>query len=73
MGSNRKCSPDTALRDINELIVLGVMRKTAAGGRSSAYELADRSSGNRAARSGIVQPLVFFAPSTKNGRPKAAV
>ena len=34
-----KCSPDTALRDINELIVLGVLRKTAGGGRSTAYEL----------------------------------
>ena len=34
-----KCSPDTALRDINELIVLGVLRKTADGGRSTAYEL----------------------------------
>ena len=36
-----KCSPDTALRDISELIALGMLRKTAAGGRSSAYELAD--------------------------------
>jgi len=34
-----KCSPDTALRDINELIANGVLRKTPAGGRSSAYEL----------------------------------
>lgn len=34
-----KCSPDTALRDINELIVLGVFRKTPGGGRSTAYEL----------------------------------
>jgi Fic family protein len=33
------CSPDTALRDINELIALGVLRKTAGGGRSTAYEL----------------------------------
>ena len=36
-----KCSPDTALRDIGELIELGVLRKTAGGGRSTAYELAD--------------------------------
>ena len=35
-----KCSPDTALRDINELIALGVLRKAAGGGRSTAYELA---------------------------------
>ncbi len=34
-----KCSPDTALRDINELIALGVLHKTAGGGRSTAYEL----------------------------------
>jgi hypothetical protein len=34
-----KCSPDTALRDINELIALGALRKTAGGGRSTAYEL----------------------------------
>ncbi|MBL8369505.1 MAG: hypothetical protein JNM54_16535, partial [Candidatus Accumulibacter sp.] len=34
-----KCSPDTALREINELLVLGVLRKTPGGGRSTAYEL----------------------------------
>ena len=34
-----KCSPDTALRDINELLAHGVLRKTAAGGRSTCYEL----------------------------------
>ncbi len=40
-ASIAKCSPDTALRDINELLTLGVLRKSAAGGRSTAYELAD--------------------------------
>lgn len=35
-----KCSTDTALRDITELITLGVLRKTAGGGRSTGYELA---------------------------------
>ena len=35
-----KCSPDTALRDINELLAQGVLRKSAAGGRSTSYELA---------------------------------
>jgi Fic family protein len=35
-----KCSPDTALRDIAQLLALGVLRKSAAGGRSTAYELA---------------------------------
>ena len=36
-----KCSPDTALRDITDLLTLGVLRKTAAGGRSTSYELSD--------------------------------
>ena len=34
-----KCSPDTALRDINALLALGVLRKGAGGGRSTSYEL----------------------------------
>lgn len=34
-----KCSPDTALRDINELLAHGVLRKAAGGGRSTHYEL----------------------------------
>jgi Fic family protein len=34
-----KCSPDTALRDINDLLARGVLRKTEAGGRSTSYEL----------------------------------
>ena len=34
-----KCSPDTALRDITELLARGVLRKSAAGGRSTGYEL----------------------------------
>ena len=35
-----KCSPDTALRDINDLLARGVLRKTEASGRSTGYELA---------------------------------
>lgn len=35
-----KCSPDTALRDIQQLVSLGVLHKTESGGRSTAYELA---------------------------------
>jgi Fic family protein len=35
-----KCSPDTALRDITQLLALGVLLKTQGGGRSTAYELA---------------------------------
>lgn len=34
-----KCSPDTALRDINELIGHGVLKKEAGGGRSTSYSL----------------------------------
>lgn len=36
-----KCSPDTALRDIEGLIVEGILRKDAAGGRSTSYSLAN--------------------------------
>jgi Fic family protein len=36
-----KCSPDTALRDISELVASGVLKKSAAAGRSTSYELAD--------------------------------
>ncbi len=34
-----KCSPDTALRDINELLEQGVLQRSTAGGRSTSYEL----------------------------------
>lgn len=34
-----KCSPDTALRDIKDLLTRGVLRKANAGGRSTSYEL----------------------------------
>lgn len=36
-----KCSPDTALRDITDLLERGVLRKSNAGGRSTSYELND--------------------------------
>jgi Fic family protein len=36
-----ECSHDTALRDIHGLIEMGLLRKEAAGGRSTAYTLAD--------------------------------
>jgi Fic family protein len=38
-----KCSPDTALRDIDGLIRRGILKKDAAGGRSTSYSLADAS------------------------------
>jgi len=34
-----KCSPDTALRDISDLMDRGVLAKSDAGGRSTSYEL----------------------------------
>ena len=34
-----QCSPDTALRDITDLLARGVLRKSDAGGRSTSYEL----------------------------------
>ena len=36
-----KCSPDTALRDIADLLARGVLRKSGSGGRSTSYELND--------------------------------
>ncbi len=38
-----QCSPDTALRDITQLLTLGVLRKSPGGGRSTGYELMDGS------------------------------
>ena len=40
-ASIAKCSQDTALRDISDLLTRGVLRKADAGGRSSNYELND--------------------------------
>jgi Fic family protein len=34
-----KCSADTALRDIDRLIDLGILKREAAGGRSTNYAL----------------------------------
>lgn len=36
-----KCSPDTALRDINELVGYGILAKDEAGGRSTSYSLTE--------------------------------
>lgn len=36
-----KCSPDTALRDLDDLVARGVLRKSDSGGRSTNYELND--------------------------------
>ena len=37
-----KCSPDTALRDITDLLERGALVKSESGGRSTSYELRDR-------------------------------
>ena len=42
-GRIANCSPDTALRDITDLMQRGVLRKSDAGGRSTSYELSDPS------------------------------
>ncbi len=36
-----KCSQDTALRDIEDLVQRGVLKKDPAGGRSTSYSLAE--------------------------------
>jgi len=41
-----KCSKDSAVRDINDLIKKGIIQKDAAGGRSTNYELIGMPAGN---------------------------
>ena len=36
-----KCSPDTALRDIADLVQQGLLKKNEGGGRSTSYSLAE--------------------------------
>jgi Fic family protein len=36
-----KCSSDTALRDIQDLVSRGIMLQSSSGGRSTSYELVD--------------------------------
>lgn len=38
-ASVARCSPDAALRDINDLMARGLLRKSDAGGRSTSYVL----------------------------------
>ncbi len=42
-----KCSPDTALRDIQDLITKQILRKAEVGGRSTNYELIDIAKENK--------------------------
>jgi Fic family protein len=39
MAKIAKCSSDTAIRDINDLLQKGILKKEAAGGRSTSYIL----------------------------------
>ncbi len=48
-----KCSADTALRDIDDLVRRGVLRKDAAGGRSTSYSLAEEADYPRTADGGV--------------------
>lgn len=41
------CSPDTTLRDINDLVKLGVLVRSESGGRSRSYDLASLSANSR--------------------------
>jgi Fic family protein len=40
-ASIARCSPDTALRDLTDLIERGILRRAAAGGRSTRYEMVE--------------------------------
>jgi len=46
-GKINKCSQDTALRDIQDLIKKNILQKEASGGRSTNYELAKMPDGNK--------------------------
>ena len=46
-GKINKCSQDTALRDIQDLIKKDILQKEASGGRSTNYELLKMPGGNR--------------------------
>ena len=45
-GKINKCSQDTALRDIQDLINKNILQKEASGGRSTNYELKQMPGGN---------------------------
>jgi DeoR/GlpR family transcriptional regulator of sugar metabolism len=40
-AKHAKCSNDTALRDIRELLARGIVAKNSGGGRSTSYRLAE--------------------------------
>jgi len=46
-GKINKCSQDTALRDIQDLMKKDILQKEASGGRSTNYELKEMPGGNR--------------------------
>ena len=46
-GKICKCSQDTALRDIQDLIKKNILQKVPSGGRSTNYELIEMPGGNK--------------------------
>ena len=60
-----KCSPSTALRDINDPLARGVLRKTEGGGRSSGYALGEWSLQQQSENS--VHPSVKVLPTQTHG------
>lgn len=60
-----KCSQDTALRDITELLQHNVLQKTAAGGRSTHYEVRHLGSGHAIPRRNSWQAKVQGVTSEK--------
>jgi Fic family protein len=68
-ASLAKCSPDTALRDITQLLDLGVLTRAPGGGRSTAYELAYRCwpwfKPRSAARSALSRVILASAPDQR--------
>lgn len=59
-----KCSADTALRDINDLLAKGPLVKSSASGRSTHYELAEYRARDRRV---AVASVAFFSPSVAEG------
>jgi Fic family protein len=57
-GKINKCSQDTALRDIQDLIKKDILQKEASGGRSTNYELKEMPGGNNMCTSWYTYPLV---------------
>jgi Fic family protein len=60
-----KCSKDSAVRDINDLIEKGILQKEAAGGRSTNYELIGLPAGNKASSNPIAEGVSWDTDEVK--------